>query len=193
MARGKPPEVYQKCLAGGRGHTGHLTTADNCIMFGVSNPTRGEYECILRLREAALAQDDIATRAAMDRGKSPTQARQQQKKDKKEKKKEKSRTKQIKLEPTKDVCEGMDPDGPLTESFRDIMGKSTAMSSRGPSPSRATSPRDRIPANDSATSAPILAPVSPQPTRPPLFATRSNSGTHPDPGQCSSCNPSCTS
>ena len=67
MARGKPPEVHQKCLAGGRGHTGHLTTADNCIMFGISNPTRGEYECILRLHEAALAQDDIATRAAMDR------------------------------------------------------------------------------------------------------------------------------
>ena len=71
--RGKPREVCQKYLAGGHGHTGHLTAADNCVMFGFSNPTREEDDRILRLHEAALAKDDLVTRAAMDRGKSSTQ------------------------------------------------------------------------------------------------------------------------
>ena len=64
--------VCQKCLKGGRGHTGHLTTADNCLLYGETNPTKETYERVMKEHEAAFKQDDAATRATLtERGNSP--------------------------------------------------------------------------------------------------------------------------
>ena len=46
--RGQSLDPCQLCLSGGTGHTGHLSTADNCFPYGVTNPTRRAYQEVLR-------------------------------------------------------------------------------------------------------------------------------------------------
>ena len=64
---GKTLDVCRKCRKGGEGHTGHLTTADNCVLYRVTNPSRAEYLEVLRDHELSLARDDFATRALFNK------------------------------------------------------------------------------------------------------------------------------
>ena len=51
--RGQSLDLCQLCLSGGTGHTGHLSTADNCFPYDVTNPTRRAYQEVLRQYEMA--------------------------------------------------------------------------------------------------------------------------------------------
>ena len=69
--RGSPEStrLCQKCLKGEASHHKHDPLADNCILYGVDDPTPAKARKLLLEREIALARDEAQTAAAMS---SPT-------------------------------------------------------------------------------------------------------------------------
>ena len=96
--RGQSPDLFHKCVNGGSGHTGHLTTADNCILYGVANPSGAVYQEVLCQYE--MARDD-----------SPRPS------EKRPKKKKQIAADNTARGPT--ICEELAPDDPLMEPLCD--------------------------------------------------------------------------
>ena len=107
--RGQSPDLFHKCVNGGSGHTGHLTTADNCILYGVANPSGAVYQEVLCQYE--MARDDSPR---------PSEKRPNKKKQKNKRKKHAepaAAADNTARGPT--ICEELAPDDPLMQPLCD--------------------------------------------------------------------------
>ena len=62
---GKSSSTCLKCLKGDKSHHRHEPTTDNCVLFGVDNPTPAKARQKLLEQEIAMAKDEALSRAAV--------------------------------------------------------------------------------------------------------------------------------